>query len=47
VVKSEGITNDLNNYGDNSLTLTKEGQTFAAVQEDRSVNYWLLSRLMM
>ena len=37
------ITNDLNNYGDNSLTLTKEGQTFAAVQEDRSVNYWLLS----
>jgi eukaryotic-like serine/threonine-protein kinase len=36
------ITNDLNEYDEDSLDLTADGKTLAAVQEDRNVGLWTL-----
>jgi Tol biopolymer transport system component len=36
------ITNDLNDYGTHSLTLTTNSGTLAAVQQDKSANIWLM-----
>jgi Tol biopolymer transport system component len=37
------ITNDLNSYGIDSLTLTADLTTLAVVQQDRTANFWLMT----
>ena len=37
------ITNDLNNYSIDSLTLTRDSMTLAAVQRDRTSNLWVVT----
>jgi serine/threonine protein kinase/sugar lactone lactonase YvrE len=36
------ITNDLNGYGSDSLTLTSDSATIAVVQQDAMANFWLM-----
>jgi serine/threonine protein kinase/Tol biopolymer transport system component len=40
--KVRRITNDLNDYGIDSLTLTSDMATMAAVQQDQTANFWLM-----
>ncbi|CAN5870090.1 hypothetical protein BH18ACI4_BH18ACI4_12730 [soil metagenome] len=37
------ITNDLNDYGIDSLTLTSDQTTLAVVQQNQTVNFWLMT----